>query len=161
MLGSLLNPSAGSLPTFMKNSRLRLCMFRGGVQDCVCVCVKSLSHVQLCATLWTVACQALLSMGFSRHGVAMPSSRGSSWPRDRTCLLCLLHWEAGSLPLAPLEKHGIKDYVAAFLVIEPFVLLPSAHLFLFSFSTYWIVISSLPLFFLWIKFHWHITLSAI
>ena len=25
------------------------------------------SHVQLCATLWTVACQALLSMGFSRQ----------------------------------------------------------------------------------------------
>ena len=25
------------------------------------------SHVQLCATLWTVACQALLSLGFSRQ----------------------------------------------------------------------------------------------
>ena len=25
------------------------------------------SHVQLCATLWTLACQALLSMGFSRQ----------------------------------------------------------------------------------------------
>ena len=25
------------------------------------------SHVQLCATLWTVSCQALLSMGFSRQ----------------------------------------------------------------------------------------------
>ena len=31
----------------------------------VCVCVKSLSHVQLFVTLWTVACQAPLSMGFS------------------------------------------------------------------------------------------------
>ena len=29
--------------------------------------VKSLSHVQLFATPWTVACQAPLSMGFSRH----------------------------------------------------------------------------------------------
>ena len=39
--------------------------------------VKSLSHVQLFATLWTVACQAPLSMGFSRQeywsGVPFPS----------------------------------------------------------------------------------------
>ena len=36
---------------------------------------------------WTVACQASLSMGFSRQeywSVAMPSSRGSSQPRDWT-----------------------------------------------------------------------------
>ena len=44
-----------------------------------------LSHfrcVRLFATLWTVACQAPLSMGFSRQEelewVGMPSSRGSS-----------------------------------------------------------------------------------
>ena len=36
---------------------------RGGV----CACVHSLSHVQLFATPWTVARQAPLSMGFSRH----------------------------------------------------------------------------------------------
>ena len=37
--------------------------------------------------------------------VAMSSSRGSSRPRDRApCLLCLLHWQAGSLPLAPPGK---------------------------------------------------------
>ena len=34
--------------------------------------------------------------------VAMPSSRGSSQPRDRT--QCLPHWQMSSLPLAPLEK---------------------------------------------------------
>ena len=33
--------------------------------------------------------------------VAMASSRGSSPPRDGTCVSCLLHWQAGSLPLAP------------------------------------------------------------
>ena len=42
------------------------------------------------ATLWTVAHQAPLSMGFSRQeywsGVAMPSSRGSSPPRNQTCV---------------------------------------------------------------------------
>ena len=39
--------------------------------------MKSLSHVQLFATLWTVACQASLSMGFSRQeywsGLPFPS----------------------------------------------------------------------------------------
>ena len=43
------------------------------------VCVLSrFSHVQLCATLWTVAHQAPLSMGFSRQeywiGLPFPSS---------------------------------------------------------------------------------------
>ena len=37
--------------------------------------------------------------------VAMPSSRGSSQPRDRTCISQhLLHWQVGSLPLAPPGK---------------------------------------------------------
>ena len=34
---------------------------------CVCVCVCVLSHVQLFATPWTIACQAPLSMGFPRQ----------------------------------------------------------------------------------------------
>jgi len=50
--------------------------------------VKSLSRVRLFGTLWTVAHQAPLSMGFSRQeywsGLPLPSSRGSSRPRDRT-----------------------------------------------------------------------------
>ena len=33
----------------------------------VCVYMLSLSHVRLSETLWTVACQAPLSMGFSRQ----------------------------------------------------------------------------------------------
>ena len=40
------------------------------------------SHVQLFATPWTVACQAPLSMGFSRQEEW--SRWGSSWPRDQT-----------------------------------------------------------------------------
>ena len=47
-----------------------------------------LSHVQLFVTPWTVAHQAALSMGILQarilEWVAMPSSRGSSQPRDRT-----------------------------------------------------------------------------
>ena len=49
---------------------------------------KSLSHVRLFATPWTVARQVPLSMGILQarilEWVAMPSCRGSSPPRDRT-----------------------------------------------------------------------------
>ena len=49
-----------------------------------------LSHFTV--TLWTVACQCPLSIGFSQtrilEWVAMPSSRGSSQPRSQTCISC-------------------------------------------------------------------------
>ena len=55
------------------------------VRECVC------SHSVVSDSLWppwTVARQAPLSMGILQarilEWVAMPSSRGSSWPRDRT-----------------------------------------------------------------------------
>ena len=50
---------------------------------CYC-CFTVTNHIQLFATPWTAAHQAPLSMGFSRilEWVAMPSSRGSSQPRD-------------------------------------------------------------------------------
>ena len=38
-----------------------------GSPGCVCAVLSRFSHVQLFATLWTVACQAPLSMGFSRQ----------------------------------------------------------------------------------------------
>ena len=54
------------------------------VRACMLSCF---SHVQLFATLWGAAHQALLPMGFSRQRilewVATPSSRGSSRPRDQ------------------------------------------------------------------------------
>ena len=54
---------------------------------CAVCCAQLLSHVQLFATPWTVACQVPLSMGILQarilEWVAMPSSRGSSQPRDR------------------------------------------------------------------------------
>ena len=59
-------------------------------------------------TPWTVAHQ-LLSMGILQERilewVAMPSSRGSSRPKDQTQVsYTYLHWQAGSLPLAPPGK---------------------------------------------------------
>ena len=59
--------------------------------------VKSLSCVQLFATLWTVVCQVLLSMGFSRQeywsGLPFPSPGDLSNPvlNCRQTQLGLLH----------------------------------------------------------------------
>ena len=46
----------------------------------------------------------------------MLSSRGSSWSRDWTHILCLLHWQMGSLPLAPPEKLHIIPLTATYSV---------------------------------------------
>ena len=53
---------------------------------------QSLSRVRLFVTPRTVARQAPLSMGFSRHSlewVAISFSGASSWPRDRTHVSCI------------------------------------------------------------------------
>ena len=54
----------------------------------VCMHTQSLNHVWLFVTLWTVAHQAPLSTGILQarilEWVAIPFSRGSSQPRDRT-----------------------------------------------------------------------------
>ena len=75
-------------------------------------------HHTVCV-LVTQACPTLCDPmdctqpGSSVHGllqarilewVAVPSFGGSSRPRDQTCLFCLLHWQAGSLSLAPSGK---------------------------------------------------------
>ena len=63
------------------------------------------SRVQLFVTLWTVVCQAPLSMGFSRQNARVGFlallqgiflTQRLNWH-----LLSLLHWQAGSSPLAP------------------------------------------------------------
>ena len=73
------------------------------------MCAKSL---HLCPTLWGPVDYS--PPGSSIHGilqerilewVANSSSKGSSQPRNRTsCLLPLLHWRVGSLPLALTGK---------------------------------------------------------
>ena len=58
----------------------------GSVPGGSCVCLSHFSHVWLFATLWTVACQAPLSMEILQarilECVAITSSRESSQPRD-------------------------------------------------------------------------------
>ena len=70
------------------------------------------SCVQLFAPSQIVAHLASLLMGILQarilEWVAMPSSKGSSQPRDRTQVSCFLHWQAGSLPLVPPRKPCLK-----------------------------------------------------
>ena len=68
-------------------------------------------YVQLFATLWTIVCQASLSMGFSRQkywsGLPFPPP-GDLPNRDWTSVSCLLYWQAGSLQQAPSGKPMVN-----------------------------------------------------
>ena len=63
-----------------------------------------LSRFWLCETLWTLANQAPLSVGFSRQenwsGLPFPTPGIFLTQRLNPCLLSLLHWQADSLPTA-------------------------------------------------------------
>ena len=67
----------------------------------LCVCALPLGRVQLFATLWTVAHQDPLSVGFSNQenwsGLPFPPARSLADPGIKPCLL---HWQADSLPLS-------------------------------------------------------------
>ena len=70
-----------------------------------CMCVLShFSRVQLFVIPLAVAHQASLSMGFSRQerwsGLPFPTPGYLPNPRTNPHFLSLLHWQAGSLPLA-------------------------------------------------------------
>ena len=77
---------------------------------CIYVCVLScFSHVQFVFTLWTIACQAPLSMGFSRQeywsGLPCPPPGDLPAQGSNPSLLCLLHWKVSSLSPEPSGKH--------------------------------------------------------
>ena len=90
-----------------KSSSLPLSASTGSRYFLACSC-KSESHagVSYSATPWAVACLAPLSMGFSRQeywsGLPFPSP-GSSWPRDRTWVSCIVgrfltNWASREVP---------------------------------------------------------------
>ena len=72
------------------------------------VCAQSLSRVRLFATLWTVALQAPLSMGFPRqeYWSELPLPPLGIFPTQglNPHVLCFLYWQADSLPLVPPGK---------------------------------------------------------
>ena len=74
----------------------------------VCCVLSLFSCIQLFATLWTIALQAPLSMRFSKarilEWVAMPFSGDLPDLGIEPISLCLLYWQAGSLPPVPPGK---------------------------------------------------------
>ena len=62
------------------------------------VSVQSLSHVQLFAAQWTVACQALGNSPGKNIGVGCPFLLQGIF-KTQGLNLCLLHWQADSLTL--------------------------------------------------------------
>ena len=78
-------------------------------QHCV---LSRISHVQLCATPWTVPTRLFClwdspgkNTGVGCHALLQGIFPAQGWnPR----LLCLLHWQVGSLPLVPPEHHHLS-----------------------------------------------------
>ena len=124
------------------------CRF-GQVCVCVCVCVCArahmLSHVQLFATPWVVACQAPLSVGLSHRdtGVHCYFLLQGIVPSQglNLHLLWLLHWQADILLPSPWTniRTNVISHVVAYRVVSwpcktlcalpvQFSLLPLSHL---------------------------------
>ena len=76
----------------------------------LCVCTSVFNSIWVFETPWTVACQVPLSMGFSRqeYWSELPFPFQGIFPTQgwNSRLLCLLHWEADSLPLSHLGRPG-------------------------------------------------------
>ena len=106
-----------------------ICLFCQGDSSsyyCSAMCVPShFSHAWLFETLWTVAHQAPLSTGFSRQehwsGLPCPPSGVLLTQGLNTCLLPLLHSQAGSLPLVPPRKQTTLKYSC---MKQPFYYVP-------------------------------------
>ena len=133
-----------------------------------CMCeLKSLSHVLLFVTPWTVACQAPLSMGILQAGilewVAVPFSRGSFQPgikprfptlqvsslpseppgKPNTCMcmaLCL-HCSPKSITTLLINYISIKKILSIFNKIKRAIL---KELLLSSSSCCWLIVEVLP-----------------
>ena len=104
------------------------------------------SSVWIYVIPWTITHQAPLSMGFSRQkywsGLPFPLPGDLPTQGLNLCLLCLLFWQAGSLPLVPFGKpsvifntqnklqcpQNISDYVLSIFCLNS--LLPSSGIWL-------------------------------
>ena len=105
-------------------------------------CAESLSHVQLFAIPWSVAYQAPLSRGILQERklecVAIPFSRRSSWPGDRSQVSCIAGrfftvWATRKSAYKNLLGNDIS-YERENKIISPQNLLPSLNRqFTFSF----------------------------
>ena len=73
-----------------------------------CAVLSHFSHVRLFVTLCTIAHQGPPSMGFTRqeywNGLPCPPPGGLPHPGIEPTSLGFVHWQVGSLPLAPPGK---------------------------------------------------------
>ena len=85
------------------------------------LCAESLRFVRLFAVPQTVACQAPLSMGFSRQehwsGLPFPTPGDLPDPGMNPRLLNLLHRQAGSLSLAPPGEPWTLFYLWVIFIL--------------------------------------------
>ena len=103
-------------PCFNVNQAVKPCFHFLSAIECGCpmyylpLCVCMLSYFNESYSwqpYWTVDCWAPLSMGLQARileGVAMPSSRRSSWPRDQTHIFCSSCIADGLFTTEPLGK---------------------------------------------------------
>ena len=76
----------------------------------VCVVFQVASAASHSAASWTVTCQAPLSMGILQARILESPPLGDLLAQGlNPCLLCLLHWQAGSLPLAHLGSPSNRS----------------------------------------------------
>ena len=95
-----------------------------GLSVCVCVCVCVCAHrctlscIQLFATLWIVACQTPLSIGFFRQEYwnGSPFTPPGNLP-DQGLNLHLLHWQVDSLPVSGLSINIINYLLSLVLLL--------------------------------------------
>ena len=86
-------------------------------------CAKLLQSCATLCNLWTQACQALLSMGFSWQGywsgLPFPPRGILTTQGSNLHQLCLLRWQADSLPLVPPRKFSyINDHKVLFHLLD-------------------------------------------
>ena len=98
-------------------------------------------RVFLFSTPWTVAHQASMSMGFSRQkyqsGLPFPSAGIFPSQGSNPHLLCLLHWQAGSLSLTLLLSLILMKFYKLSAVLPAFDLsLLQSIMFAFARSTF-------------------------
>ena len=92
----------------------------------MCCVLSRFSHVGLFETPWTVAHQAPLSIEFSSKNTGVGCHallQGTFLTQGSNLrLLCLLHWQVGSLPLTPPGKPHVCVCVCIYTdgVLSPF-----------------------------------------
>ena len=91
-----------------------------------CSCVLScFNRVQLFATLWTVAHQTPLSMGFSKEeywsGLPCPTPRDLPNPRTKPTSLHLLH-----------SRQNLYHWAIGNPILKPYFLIPVVHAITFK-----------------------------